>query len=148
MVIAIIGILVSLLLPAVQAAREAARQTQCKNNLKQLGLAQHNYHGSHKKFPAMRGGPNTPHNRGGDYSGIFMLIPFYEQGVLYTQARPDMPQTEPYSTTYPLWHMTDGSVRYFTDSIGVGNYGSGTLPDFGVWGALGTIAGEEIADDI
>ncbi len=81
-VIAIIGILVALLLPAVQAAREAARRMSCSNNLKQMALANHNYHDVHKKFPAlgMRGmGSNT----GIYYSGLISLLPFMEQKPLY-----------------------------------------------------------------
>ncbi len=74
-VIAVIGILIALLLPAVQAAREAARRMQCKNNLKQIGLAFHNYHDIHKAFPA---GWN---NIGFLWSGA--LTPFIEQQPLY-----------------------------------------------------------------
>lgn len=79
-VIAIIAILVSLLLPAVQQAREAARRTQCKNNLKQIGLAIHNYHDVHRSFPpGVVYSTESPH---GFAWGTFIL-PFIEQRPLY-----------------------------------------------------------------
>lgn len=84
-VIAIIGVLVALLLPAVQAAREAARRSQCSNNQKQLGIALHNYHDTHNKLPYLRGGWNNPSGRNGDYHGIVAMLPFFEQGPRYDQ---------------------------------------------------------------
>lgn len=79
-VIAIIGILIALLLPAVQAAREAARRSQCTNNLKQLGLALHTYHDTYSKFCPM-GTPMTGRNHG--ISGLVSLLPYMEQKPLY-----------------------------------------------------------------
>jgi prepilin-type N-terminal cleavage/methylation domain-containing protein/prepilin-type processing-associated H-X9-DG protein len=86
-VIAIIGILIALLLPAVQAAREAARRSQCSNNLHQLGLGLHNYHDTHKCFPFARGGTGggstNCDSNGNTVSGMVPLSPFLEQGPLY-----------------------------------------------------------------
>lgn len=93
-VIAIIGILVGLLLPAVQAAREAARRMSCGNNLKQLGLALHNYHSANNRFPFSAGlsgaietgsavaGPNRVRN----HRGWLGMLPFIEQQPLYNMA--------------------------------------------------------------
>ncbi|WP_437191624.1 DUF1559 domain-containing protein [Planctomicrobium sp. SH527] len=92
-VIAIIAILISLLLPAVQQAREAARRSQCKNNFKQLGLALHNYHDTFGCFPYARGGTGHPDggtsqatdNNVNRASGFIGLLPYFDQGALYNQ---------------------------------------------------------------
>ena len=88
-VIAIIAILIALLLPAVQQAREAARRTQCKNNLKQLGLAIHNYHDVYGTAPmgcTIAGTPIGPSiNTTRRFSGHLGLLPYVEQGNLYQQ---------------------------------------------------------------
>ena len=87
-VIAIIGILVALLLPAIQAAREAARRSQCVNNLKQLGLAMHNYHDTHKCLPYgwRVEASGTTHRRDCWYHRI---LPFVEQGPYYDEYEAD-----------------------------------------------------------
>ena len=77
--IAIIGILIALLLPAVQAAREAARRMQCTNNLKQLGLALHNYHDSRKSFPAVAGDGGVNDAIPVWVSIFVRLLPYMEQ---------------------------------------------------------------------
>ncbi|QDU63849.1 hypothetical protein Pan216_47300 [Planctomycetes bacterium Pan216] len=86
-VIAIIGVLVGLLLPAVQQAREAARRMQCSNNLKQLGLALHNYHDSHGVFVFRKGGTNGSSSglddNWGRLSGFAPLLPYIDQQALY-----------------------------------------------------------------
>ena len=74
MVIAVIGILVALLLPAIQAAREAARRTQCNNQLRQFALALHNYADTYQKLPAGSGGPATSGNRLNPNIGLMMFI--------------------------------------------------------------------------
>lgn len=77
-VIAIIAVLIALLLPAVQQAREAARKTQCLNNLKQLGIAMHNYHDTVNCFPTVIRGTNG-------YGLLVMILPQIDQANLYNQ---------------------------------------------------------------
>ncbi len=88
-VIAVIGILVALLLPAVQAAREAARRTSCANNLKQLGLALHLHHDTMKYFPSQRDdafAPTVPHFRSFyRWSPLALLTPYLEQSNIYNR---------------------------------------------------------------
>jgi prepilin-type N-terminal cleavage/methylation domain-containing protein len=95
-VIAIIAILIALLLPAVQQAREAARRTQCRNTLKQIGLALHNYHDTHRSLPMGQqyrgsfdgvgpdaGNANAPGGTGFTWSAF--ILPYMDQGALYNQ---------------------------------------------------------------
>ena len=108
-VIAIIAVLIALLLPAVQQAREAARRSQCRNNLKQIGLALHNYHGVHKVFPIgvlFRADANGNHRFDGSirttasasnndapaeaaFGWSFYILPFLEQAPLYEAVAAD-----------------------------------------------------------
>jgi len=105
-VIAIIAVLIALLLPAVQSAREAARRSQCKNNLKQVGLALHNYADVHKIFPP--GCINGPHRNSNTNNNCYgyntveairgattqvFLLPFVDQSTLYQQIDMDVPMS-------------------------------------------------------
>jgi prepilin-type N-terminal cleavage/methylation domain-containing protein/prepilin-type processing-associated H-X9-DG protein len=122
-VIAIIAVLIALLLPAVQQAREAARRTQCKNNLKQLGLALHNYHDTANKFPSGYvqvdlANPNT-HLRHGWGA---MILPYLDQAPLYAtlQFSVDGPLAE-WSKELPAWKCPSDP-----DTLGLASWDSAT----------------------
>lgn len=112
-VIAIIGILVALLLPAVQAARESSRRAQCKNNLKQLGLAMNAFHSAHGHFPAAGWGmiwmPNPDAGYGIDQPGgwAYSLLPYMEQQALHDLGAGKAPVYRP-TTTMPDWDVLSG----------------------------------------
>jgi prepilin-type N-terminal cleavage/methylation domain-containing protein len=101
-VIAIIAVLIALLLPAVQKVREAANRTKCFNNLKQLGLAAHNYHDTHKHLPPGVGYYPPASGAFGTY--FFHLLPYLEQDNLYYEALGSVqfpPPDGPTSVYYP-----------------------------------------------
>jgi prepilin-type N-terminal cleavage/methylation domain-containing protein len=95
-VIAVIGILIALLLPAVQAAREAARRSRCSNNMKQMVLGLHNFQSANKNFP-----PSLSGELGGNWSAQARVLPFLEEGNLY--------QNIDFSVDYDSAFMPDGS---------------------------------------
>jgi prepilin-type N-terminal cleavage/methylation domain-containing protein len=114
-VIAIIGILVALLLPAVQAAREAGRRSQCSNNLKQLALSMHNFHDTLKnRLPPGAGNDVTPFGTGGagwGSSWMVYILPFMEQTAIHEQWQ---------------FHSSSG----YTNSNNMNLVGNATIPAF------------------
>ncbi|MFO0892976.1 MAG: DUF1559 domain-containing protein [Isosphaeraceae bacterium] len=109
-VIAIIAVLIALLLPAVQSAREAARRAQCTNNLKQIGLALHNYHSTHGTFPMggslnWSSAPTPQFYTWNNWSAQALLLPFLEQTPLYNAA----------NMNWAVWHDGRAGVGYFAN---------------------------------
>lgn len=118
-VIAIIGVLVALLLPAVQQAREAARRTQCRNNLKQLGIGLHNYHDAHKVFPPSYVGsvgssgtaaglpfPDDNQNGPSGFGWGSLLLPQLDQAPLYAKLNFSLPCWDPANLPYASTKLT------------------------------------------
>jgi prepilin-type N-terminal cleavage/methylation domain-containing protein/prepilin-type processing-associated H-X9-DG protein len=130
-VIAIIGVLIALLLPAVQAAREAARRAQCTNNLKQIGLAMHSYHATHEAFPpgyitgTETTKPNSPESGPGWAWGV-MLLTNLEQSTAYNAVNFSQPITGPASRT-----VRTISLSVFLCPSSVGGSGPVILKDAG-----------------
>ena len=110
-VIAIIAVLIALLLPAVQQAREAARRTQCRNNLKQMALAAHNFESTYTNLPTGYIGPDDPTQGAtqSPYLGpLTQMLPYIEQAPLYntlnqTMLNPAIPSAQ---QTYWFWEPT------------------------------------------
>jgi len=109
-VIAIIAILIGLLLPAVQKVREAAARIQCANNLKQIGLACHNFHDTHNSLPSARTG-----GRPQSISWSPIILPYIEQNPLWTLVTTPIPNGS--GGTYPMY--TPGSEDNNTSNINV-----------------------------
>ncbi len=96
-VIAIMGVLIALLLPAVQSARESARRSSCANNLKQIGLALQSYHGVHRSFPAgyISDVDGMGNDGGPGWGWAAMLLPFMDEKPLFDMLRFDQPIESP-----------------------------------------------------
>ncbi|RUL83189.1 DUF1559 domain-containing protein [Tautonia sociabilis] len=111
-VIAIIGVLIALLLPAVQSAREAARRAQCTNNLKQIGLALHNYESTHHVYPAaFHGGFGRVY---ANFTGFHSLLPYVEQQALFDAFNYNQSIFVPGLGHYYGWSFADQSTGHAT----------------------------------
>lgn len=124
-VIAIIAILIALLLPAVQQAREAARRSQCKNNLKQIALACHNYHDVAGVFPISVGWNGPKGNRHGAFSDKVYLLPYLDRGPEYQLLDENVAPWEPRG-----WHGAE-NIQATSGTLPVFNCPSNPEPAIG-----------------
>ncbi len=143
-VIAIIGILIALLLPAVQAARETARRTKCANHLKQIGLAVHNFYSARKSLPPsfLSGGGHAP--------WLVMIMPYVEESNLYSMSNvsysyfdaarmPDAVIRTEVSIYRCPSHRTDSGLSVSGDTRGSVSHRPGALADYAACGGDGTV---------
>ena len=157
-VIAIIGVLVGLLLPAVQQAREASRRMQCSNNLKQLGLANHNYHSAFQKFPASQSGTTNQgqNGHGRRLNGLVALLGFIEQAQIHDMIwnhpngrgglRPHIASFQPWSTQLETLRCPSDVFNFGAGGQGAGAtlgrtsyaWSRGDSADRTYWGGNGT----------
>ncbi len=161
-VIAIVGILIALLLPAVQAARESARRMQCQNNLKQLGLAVHNFASANRHFPPA--GKSYGWTIGGsgytadpviyNLNGLVLLLPFLEENALYQSLNLKKSSSNQMTTSCCGYPAAGASSTLAGDSAAAGNaviagtqvsafrcpsdLGNPIITDSGAYGASGT----------
>ena len=130
-VIAIIAVLIALLVPAVQKVREASARTQCQNNMKQIGLALHNYHDVYKKFPA---GQSQKNGIGTAANWRVKIFPYLEMNTVYTAVNQDNVRDAASTLilaqkTFSVWRCPSSSVPAFYTSASGGDDQS----NFGAW---------------
>jgi len=138
-VVAIIAILIGLLLPAVQKVREAAARTSCTNNMKNLGLALHNYHDEYKHLPRARFTVRPTNEATTKQSWVYFILPYLEQEALYNQVTTNFDAASPLPVSILLC-PTD--PRDLTSPFGVGTVGAvtGTFGLISYLGVVGTTA--------
>jgi prepilin-type N-terminal cleavage/methylation domain-containing protein len=139
-VLAVIGILVAILLPAVQQAREAARRAQCRNSLKQIGIAMHLYHDVYRRLPmsyTAKSGVTT--TVGGQWSVLARILPFLEQGNLQSMVDWNLPysaQVNVATTRIPIYLCPSevNDVVRVNPATGIPrDYPANYVVNFGTW---------------